>query len=234
MMTLRSKLVRLAHENPALRPHLLPLLKEATGQWTEIGPGGYDQYREIVWGMYEITYRQLGLIISSPQGLNEFDVWSLCFDGVTPVAFKLSKKTRFGVKGGLAGSDGSQAGRGAIKSLLGRAYRQPGQYSEVSHGVEKLVLAGGAPVICAAYVPEVLGKPIKPSPDGLHYTRVLAGVGPVEKIMVGTPRGIPTTSANAPSCPIMEEDAGQQARTADVADSIEEHATHLGCMLDWD
>lgn len=26
---LRSKVIRLAHENPALRPHLLPLLKEA-------------------------------------------------------------------------------------------------------------------------------------------------------------------------------------------------------------
>ena len=29
MTTLRSKLIRLAHENPALRPQLLPLLKEA-------------------------------------------------------------------------------------------------------------------------------------------------------------------------------------------------------------
>ena len=205
------------------------------GQWTEIGHGDYDQYRDAVWAMYEVTYRQLGLIISSPQGLNEFDVWSIYFDGETPVAFKLCKKTRFGVKGGLAGSNGSAEGRGAIKSLLSRVYRQPGQYSEVSHGVEKLVLAGGAPVICAAHVPEILGKPVKPSPDGLHYTRTLAGVGPVEKIMVGTPRGIPTTSFNAPWCPVMEEDAGQQARTAeDMADSIEEHATHLGCMLDWD
>ena len=29
MTTLRSKLIRLAHETPGLRPHLLPLLKEA-------------------------------------------------------------------------------------------------------------------------------------------------------------------------------------------------------------
>ncbi len=28
-MTLRSKLIRLAHDNPELRPQLLPLLKEA-------------------------------------------------------------------------------------------------------------------------------------------------------------------------------------------------------------
>jgi hypothetical protein len=33
-MTLRSKLIRLAHENPALRPDLLPLLKSAAGQPT--------------------------------------------------------------------------------------------------------------------------------------------------------------------------------------------------------
>ena len=29
MTTLRTKIIRLAHQNPALRPHLLPLLKEA-------------------------------------------------------------------------------------------------------------------------------------------------------------------------------------------------------------
>lgn len=29
MSDLRSKIIRLAHQNPALRPHLLPLLKEA-------------------------------------------------------------------------------------------------------------------------------------------------------------------------------------------------------------
>lgn len=31
MTTLRSKVIRLAHANPELRPHLLPLLKEAGG-----------------------------------------------------------------------------------------------------------------------------------------------------------------------------------------------------------
>jgi hypothetical protein len=31
-MTLRSKLIRLAHQNPDLRPHLLPLLKQAAGE----------------------------------------------------------------------------------------------------------------------------------------------------------------------------------------------------------
>lgn len=30
--TLRTKLIRMAHENPALRPHLLPMLKEAHGE----------------------------------------------------------------------------------------------------------------------------------------------------------------------------------------------------------
>jgi hypothetical protein len=44
MSTLRSKVIRLAHENPELRPHLLPLLKEAAGTvkvWEVIydGPG---------------------------------------------------------------------------------------------------------------------------------------------------------------------------------------------------
>jgi hypothetical protein len=42
MSTLRSKVIRLAHANPSLRPHLLPLLKQAgTAQvWFSRGPGG--------------------------------------------------------------------------------------------------------------------------------------------------------------------------------------------------
>lgn len=36
MNTLRSKVIRLAHENPALRPHLLPLLKTAARPIHEI------------------------------------------------------------------------------------------------------------------------------------------------------------------------------------------------------
>ncbi len=36
MTTLRSKLIRLAHSDPSLRPHLLPLLKEAAGQYMEV------------------------------------------------------------------------------------------------------------------------------------------------------------------------------------------------------
>jgi len=40
--TLRSKIVRLAHVNPALRPHLLPLLKQATAD--ELVFGNKDRH----------------------------------------------------------------------------------------------------------------------------------------------------------------------------------------------
>jgi hypothetical protein len=44
-MTLRSKLIRLAHENPALRPDLLPLLKSAAAQPTL--PESWEIYSSI-------------------------------------------------------------------------------------------------------------------------------------------------------------------------------------------
>lgn len=54
-MTLRTKLIRLAHENPALRPHLLPLLKTAAMSeadfWKLIEPYG--------WGRKTIDYKPI-------------------------------------------------------------------------------------------------------------------------------------------------------------------------------
>ena len=39
---LRSKVIRLAHQNPELRPHLLPLLKEAASKTVKIWEVIYD------------------------------------------------------------------------------------------------------------------------------------------------------------------------------------------------
>jgi hypothetical protein len=39
---LRSKIIRLAHQQPALRPHLLPLLKEAASKTVKIWEVIYD------------------------------------------------------------------------------------------------------------------------------------------------------------------------------------------------
>jgi hypothetical protein len=82
--------------------------------------------------------------------------------------------------------------------------------------------------VCAVYVPEVLGKPVKPMPDGIHYERVLTGIGTVVKKMVGSPRGIP--SGDGGSCPM---DAGLRAATLGEEDSdVVSILSHHGCQYD--
>lgn len=85
------------------------------------------------------------------------------------------------------------------------------------------------PVVCAVTVPEVIKKPVDPSGDGLHYQRSLSGVGKVEKILVGHPRGIETTDPKNPSCPT-ETSSARFAESEDPCDVD----THLACQIDLD
>ena len=65
MSTLRSKVIRLAHENPELRPHLLPLLKEGKESypWNECIKDQMDQY-----GNKETAEKVCGKIKAQSQG----------------------------------------------------------------------------------------------------------------------------------------------------------------------
>lgn len=232
--SLRSKVIRLAYAHPDLRPQLLPILKSASGHWVNLSRGDHEKYLSAVWEMYEATYAHIGLIVSNPHGLEEYDIWSVYTDGETPIAFSLAKTTPHGIKSGLLGSNGSTEGKSAVKAYLSKVYHQPGRYSEVSHSVERIALASGAPVVCTVYVPDVLGgKRITPMGDGMHYKRSLTGVGPVEKIMVGNPRGIPTTSSRAPQCPVPDRASEHETRVAEGG-SDSDHAEHLACMIDWE
>lgn len=57
MNSLRSKVIRLAFENPILRQHLLPLLKEGSGQYMEVKnlpPSLQKALREVHYGKKDI------------------------------------------------------------------------------------------------------------------------------------------------------------------------------------
>ena len=229
---LRSSLIRLAHANPELRHHLLPLLTKTAGvSWLEVERGDLtEDTRDKIWHMYKTSYAKLGLIVSSlGEMLSEYDHWRLACDGDRPIAFSVAKSTPFGIKSGLAGSDGSAEGKAAIKQLLSTIYKRPGYYSEVSHAVEHIALKAGAPVICATYAPMILKKPVEPSEDGLHYTRTLKGVGKVEKILVGNPRGVAVTDYNDPHCPI--QDLGSRLARDGDEDTLADVDAHLACLL---
>jgi len=197
--------------------------KIASVNRVRIDPGERSDYQDQVWDMYTASYRAIGLIASSPSELMEFDVWDMFMADDKPVAFSLAKHTRWGVKAGLLGSDGSSEGKSAVKHWITARLKMARYYAEVSHAVERL--SQGAPVVCAVWVPKVLGKPINPMPDGIHYERNIVGVGSATKMMVGNPRGVPSGI----SCPV-----GIPVRHAAIAadESRASVLSHWACHYD--
>lgn len=194
-------LIKFAHNNPSCRKEIVPLIRKFSSSCKRITGGDRKNYEQQVWDMFVLTYSKIGLILSSPAQLYKYPVWDICFQGANPVSFNLYKKTPFGLKFGLAGSDGSSEGKKSIVNNIRTKFKIPGIYGEISHKVEDIALGAGAPVVCAYYVPEILGKPISETEDQIHYKRNLPQVGSVKKIMVGNPIGIPTTDSKHPSCP---------------------------------
>lgn len=199
------------------------------GHWDTVSGNERADAVSAVWEMVQKTYAKIGLIVDQPRELYEYDNWELYVDDRSPVAFVLSKTTPFGFKLGLAGSDGSRAGRTAVKEYVANTFFDPGRYAEVSHRMEELALEAGAPVVCAAYVSDVLKKDVVPTRDGVRYRRVIKGVGEVTKVLVGLPRGTPVTSGNDPQCPIPERVAGSRRKlTADHSnDAVFAHALSM-------
>jgi len=191
---------------------------------------------EAIWEMYRASYQKIGMHVTSPMGLLEYDKWEVIFNEEGPIAFNLYKTTPLGLKTGLLGSDGSTAGKSAIKEHIRSRYKRPGVYGEVSHSVEKL--SEGAPVVCAVHVPNVLGKAILPQEDGVHYARKLEGIGLVVKKLVGNPKGIPSGAEGRcpipdnPGQPLSPEDAPKNA-SAKLSQEIE-LAEHAACQLNLD
>ena len=169
---------------------------------------GHDrqQYLDEIWPQLVRTYMESTGIVphSSPDELlKDYAVWDVYFhDDGRVASFVLSKETPYGLKHAASGHDGSRDGKDTAKDVLRRGFHAPGVYGETSHGVEHVAAKGDPPVVCSVNVKRVLGKDIQRSRDGIHYTRTITGVGPVEKVMLGRPVGIETTRYSEPSCPI--------------------------------
>lgn len=169
--------------------------------WAGISGSERHEAVSAVWSMVQKTYAKIGLIVDQPRELYKYDNWELFYEGGTWAAFVLSKTTAFGRKLGLAGSDGSRAGREAVKEYVASSFFNGGNYAEVSHRMEELAFEAGAPIVCAAYAHEVLNKHVEPASDNVHYRRAIKGVGNVTKVIIGLPFGVPTTAVNHPQCP---------------------------------
>jgi hypothetical protein len=164
--------------------------------------------------MVQITYAKIGLIVDRPRELYAYDNWELFDDDGTWVAFVLNKTTPFGQKLGLAGSDGSRAGRTALKEYVASNFFNAGHYAEVSHRLEEVAFEAGAPIVCAVYAHSVLNKNVEPARDGVHYRRAIRGIGEVTKVIIGLPFNIPVTTSSHPQCPIPQHVAHSRRRFA--------------------
>ena len=181
--------------------------------------------------MVQATYAKIGLIVDRPRELYEYDIWELYTDNSSDkwVAFVLNKTTPFGQKLGLAGSDGSRAGRTAVKEYVANNFFEPGHYAEVSHRMEELAIEARAPLVCAEYAGDVLKKNVIPQSDGVHYRRIIKGVGEVTKVLIGLPRGVPVTSSDQPQCPVHAQIAGRRRplTTDNSNDAVFAHALSI-------
>lgn len=222
-------LIKLAHENPETRRHLLPLIRKHGSACIRVTGAQRDQYRDAVWDMFVKSYSKIGLILSRPSQMDKYAVWEVCLAGGTPVAFNLFKRTSFGLKSGLAGSDGSSAGKRYIVDAIRTKYHKPGQYGEASHKVEAIAIAAGAPAVCVTDVPKVLGKPVAPGEDGVHYSRSIQGVGAVTKILLGRPDGVSVTNPKAPACTFAS--ANLPELPMEEIDEVYDAIVHQACMM---
>lgn len=191
-------------------------LRSLTASKEELVGGSRVPYLDLVFEMMERTYQSIGIPVSNPNTmLQKYPVWWLYMSSGQPVAFAVFKSTPYGLKAGLSGHDGSPDGRGAAIQAIRTKFKQDGVYGEVSHKVKGIALAAGAPRVPVEYVSDIIGKPIEPTGDGFSYTRNISGVGRVEKVMVGKPRGITT------------------AALISADDTVDFHA-HVACIaLEW-
>jgi len=185
-------------------------------------------YLDDVWSMYLKAYEKIGLIVTRPEDfLSEYDVWEVSVDDTgTPRAFCLYKSTVFGLKVGLSGSDGSPEGRALARESFSTKYLREGVYGEVSHRPAELARAAGIPVVCANIAANVLNKTLDVV-DDVHYVRTLMNVGPVKKMLVGRPVGVPTTDIQQPSCPAVRTNPSPVTTTDDDADID----AHYACLI---
>lgn len=143
----------------------------------------------MIWTMLERTYRPLGGLktfstfeeMASTPGL-----WKVGMAGGRPCAVAVYKVSAGRLKLVAAGSDGSRTGRRRVYEILKQDLSAGRAWMEVSGPLESFLVKAFEALQYAvpnAKVADILGKPIEPDPDGLHYTRDIAGQ-PIRKLML--------------------------------------------------
>jgi len=146
-----------------------------------------EKYADIVWDIMQKSYAVCGgfKTAATPEDLiKKSSMWKLSRKNDKIIAAAVYKD-KFGRKAIAKGSDGSQEGKEAIKSIYKADVILKRGWGEFSGKPESLMLKYGGKPVPNKYAAIILGKDIESyNPDGFHYTRRILGHD-LEKIIIG-------------------------------------------------
>ena len=145
-----------------------------------------DKYLDIVWNMLQTAYEPIGGFKSSTKEslIRETDMWKLCRrnNNITSLLLYVNKKGHKLIGGA---TNGTSEGKKDLYKMIDEDIKFKRAWAEVSGAMEHLYIKFNANKIPNTEAEKVLGKHIiSLNPDGLHYTRLIAG-HPHEKMLVG-------------------------------------------------
>lgn len=143
-----------------------------------------------VWNLYQNTYSDIGAHVPNINTfLSEYTMmWLIDVDGdTTPDAFIAYKKTLFGRKLGLVGTDGSREAKRALALKMAQILKSVGWYAEVSGRPKDFCETVGVPKVTDEIdVRSIIRHKIIWLGDG-NYMRAIGPLGMHEKAIFGRP-----------------------------------------------
>jgi hypothetical protein len=146
-----------------------------------------EKYAEKVWDVLQTSYADIGGFSTAStldELIQKFSLWKIVVRNGIVTAVKVYRD-QFGRKSVGVGTNGTVQGKKDIKMIMQDDVKTGRMWVEVSGKPEQLYRKFGAMPLDAKYAQLLTKHPIMSiSPDGYHYTRLIAGT-PHEKIIYG-------------------------------------------------
>jgi hypothetical protein len=150
-------------------------------------PEEKEKYANQVWDVLQASYAEIGgfgTAATIDELIKKFSLWKVVVRNGDVTAVKVYRD-QFGRKSVGVGTNGTYQGKKDIKMMMQDDVKTGRMWVEVSGKPEQLYRKFGAMPIDAKYAEILTKHPIMSiSPDGYHYTRMIAGK-PHEKIIYG-------------------------------------------------
>ena len=140
-----------------------------------------------VWDLLQQAYQSIGgfkSAASAEELVHDSGLWKLVRRNGVITAVSIYKDSH-GRKSIASGTNGTDQGKSDYRMVKDEDLRFKRAWAEVSGAVEKIMARSGADPIPARFAEFLTGKKVLEfNPDGVHYTRLIAG-HPHEKIIYG-------------------------------------------------